>query len=109
MKNGGGSKADEAMQGEATQNQEDENVLRRLSSDDENVLRRASDDDDLFCRVHFIGFHSSEGWVGKRLWKKKRDGLSGTIMMMMIMIIMIMIMVVMMIRMRIMMMSRGFG
>ena len=57
---------------------EDENVLRHLSSDDENVLRRASDDDDLFCRVHFIGFHSSEGWVGKRLWKKKRDGLSGT-------------------------------
>ena len=27
MKNGGGSKADEAMQGETTQNEEDENSL----------------------------------------------------------------------------------
>ena len=54
MKNGGGSKADEAMQGETTGNLEDE-----------NILKRSSDDDDVVCSVHFIGFHSTEG-----CWKK---------------------------------------
>ena len=39
MKNGGGSKADEAMQGETTQNLEDENVLK-LPSDDHDVVCR---------------------------------------------------------------------
>ena len=61
MKNGGGSKADEAMQGETTGNPEAE-----------NVLKRASDDEDVFCSVHFIGFHSTESSVGKRFWKKER-------------------------------------
>ena len=72
MKNGGGSKADEAMQGETTENLEDENVLKRLSHDHDVVCRLSISSDSTQVRV-----------VGKRLGKKKVlgrgwDGLSGT-------------------------------
>ena len=72
MKNGGGSKADEAMQGETTQNLEDE-----------NVLKRPSDDHDVVCRLSISSDSTQVRVVGKRLGKKKVlgrgwDGLSGT-------------------------------
>ena len=67
MKNGGGSKADEAMQGETTGYQKDQNVLKRSSDDDDDDVDDDDDDDDVdvVCSVHFIGFHSTEG-----CWKK---------------------------------------
>ena len=104
MKNGGGSKADEAMQGETTGNLEDE-----------NILKRSSDDDDVVCSVHFIGFHSTEG-----CWKKVGEEASfgqrvgwiewNWLMMKMMLLMMVMMMMLMMtMTMMMNMMRRGFG
>ena len=70
MKNGGGSKADEAMQGEKTGNQEDENVLKQLS-EDENVLPVTM---MMFFAVSISSDSTQLLVVGKRLWKKWKGG-----------------------------------
>ena len=103
MKNGGGSKADEAMQGETTGNLEDE-----------NILKRPSDDDDVVCSVHFIGFHSTEGCrkkVGKEAGFGQRVGWIEWNWLMMMMMLLVMMMMVLMMTMTMMMnmMRRGFG
>ena len=125
MKNGGGSKADEAMQGEKTGNQEDENVLKQLS-EDENVL-------PVTMMMFFAVSISSDstqlrGGLGKVVEKEERwiewhwlimmvmmkmmitiTIMIMMIMMMIIMVIVMIIMIMMLMRLRIVMMRRGFG